>query len=144
MVQKVCKHVKYYEHFKLDIKRNWIKSKLFKYFIFGYPFFTPHHNPWESCPLYLTLTFMNSLIWKSCQTSTCTLKLMHLTITLQDTVVALQAMAEFASLIYSSKVNMSILIDDAVSTNRTLTVDADNMDVLQLVEVSSKTTCLQQ
>lgn len=87
---------------------------------------------------------MNSLIWKSCQTSTCTLKLMHLTITLQDTVVALQAMAEFASLIYSSKVNMSILIDDAVSTNRTLTVDADNMDVLQLVEVSSKTTCLQQ
>ncbi|XP_052281092.1 CD109 antigen-like [Dreissena polymorpha] len=52
----------------------------------------------------------------------------------QDTVVALQGLAEFATLTYSKDVSMSITIDDTASVHN-LTINSDNMDVLQILEV---------
>ena len=53
---------------------------------------------------------------------------------LQDTVVALQGLAEFAILTYSKDVSMSITIDDTASVHN-VTINSDNMDVLQILEV---------
>lgn len=54
---------------------------------------------------------------------------------MQDTVVALQALADAASLMYTTDVNITVVIDDAINDNKTLVINEDNMDVLQLVEV---------
>ena len=52
--------------------------------------------------------------------------------------VALQALAHAASIMYTTDVNLTVVIDDAINENKTLVINADNMDVLQLVEVIFK------
>ena len=79
-----------------------------------------------------TLTITLKLVWTlraSPYVHTCAL---------QDTVVALQALAHAASIMYTTDVNLTVVIDDAINENKTLVINADNMDVLQLVEVILK------
>lgn len=54
----------------------------------------------------------------------------------QDTVVALQGLAEFATLTYSKDVTLAITIDDTATVHN-LTINSENMDVLQILEVCS-------
>ena len=62
---------------------------------------------------------------------------------LQDTVVALQALSEFAELIYSKEVDMSIDISTnkggIISPVKTILLTSESHDVLQYAEVSTHT-----
>ena len=62
---------------------------------------------------------------------------------LQDTVVALQALSEFAELIYSKEVDMSIDISKSkggiISPVKTILLTSESHDVLQYAEVSTHT-----
>ena len=53
---------------------------------------------------------------------------------IQDTVVALQALSMMASQIYTNNVDMSLKVDTTYKVHD-LDLNAQNMDVLQIVEV---------
>jgi len=61
---------------------------------------------------------------------------MHILIS-QDTVIGLQALSEFAELIYTPDIDFTVQLTSSVDTNfgKTVTVNQQNSMVLQLVEV---------
>lgn len=61
---------------------------------------------------------------------------MHVPIS-QDTVVGLQALSEFAELIYSPDIDFTVQLTSSADSNfrKTMTVNQQNSMVLQLVEV---------
>lgn len=54
---------------------------------------------------------------------------------LQDTVIALQALADIASQMYNNDVSMTIKVDHGSGYAKNVTLNAENMDVLQFIDV---------
>lgn len=49
--------------------------------------------------------------------------------------MGLQGMAEIASQMFTETINLTISLDDGFGFNKTFTVNDENKDILQLVEV---------
>jgi hypothetical protein len=54
----------------------------------------------------------------------------------QDTVVALQALSDIASQIYTSDVSMTVSVDYGSESPKNVTINPENMDVLQFIDVN--------
>ncbi|XP_045204827.2 CD109 antigen-like [Mercenaria mercenaria] len=63
-------------------------------------------------------------------------------ISTQDTVVALQGLAEIASQMYTSDVSMTVEFDYGSETPKNVSINAENMDVLQFIDVPEESRTL--
>lgn len=53
----------------------------------------------------------------------------------QDTVVALQAISSVATQTFNADINMKIVVEHGGEKSNTVNINADNMDVLQYIDV---------
>lgn len=55
----------------------------------------------------------------------------------QDTVVALQALSDMASQMFTSDVSMNVTVEYGSESPKNVTINSENMDVLQFIDVSN-------